>query len=620
MDVRRAGTHDGKTPAANRLHRNWRRALRWTFLSLGIALLSASAPGCAATSIRSQSPEDIAAAGAERTLVGELAVPDGLQPVAVEAVALVTGLAGTGSDPHPGPERAALLNDMQKRGVINPNQVLASSSTSLALVRGYMRAGIQAGDRFDLEIRVPSRSETSSLRDGWLMESQLREMAALGNQIHEGHPLARAQGPILVDPAAESSGNTISQTRGRVLGGGIAKKSRPLRLVLKPDHRSVRNSSQIGAMLNRRFFMYHQGIKQGVATPKTDEYVQIEVHPRYKDNIPRYMQVLRAVPLRETPSEQMERLKLLERQLLDPITADAAALRLEAVGKAAADTLAIGVKSEDPLVRFYAAEALAYLDDRRAVPALAQAAREEPAFRVYALSALGAMDDFSASQELREMLALPSAETRYGAFRALWAMDPHDPALASENLGDQFSYHALAVGGPPLIHLTRSFRAEVVLFGKEHRLKTPVVLDASQRILIKADTPDEVVISRFEAGSDVQKRTVSNSIDAVVRAIVELGGSYPDVVQALQQAKLKKCLSSRLEIDALPQPGREYTSHSPGGEPGRSGRQPVVSTPLPDLFATPKEEPAEKPATEDAASEPAAKSAQKGGFLARLRD
>lgn len=569
--------------------------------------------------MRSQSPEEITAAVPETKLIGAIAVPDGMQPVAVESVALVTGLANTGSDPAPGPERSELLDEMQKRGVANPNHILEDSSTSLVMVRGYLRAGVQEGDRFDLEVRVPSRSETSSLRDGWLMETRLREMAALGNSVREGNTLALAGGAILVDPAAEASGDKVLLSRGRVLGGGMALKSRPLRLVLKPDHRSVRNSAAIETALNRRFHSFTNGVKRGIAKAKTDEYVQLTVHPRYKDNIPRYVQVVRAVAIKESASEESERLKLLEKQLLDPITADSASLKLEAIGKAGSDVLAKGLESDDSLVRFYSAQSLAYLDDRRAVPPLAEACGE-PAFRVYALSALGAMDDFSAAEALREMLVLPSAETRYGAFRALWSMNPKDSLIAGENMHEQFSYHVVPVAGPPMVHVTTSYRAEVVLFGKDHELQLPVMIDASPSMLVKGDA-EGITVSRFEVGKDVQKRSVSNSLDAIIRAMVDLGATYPDVVQFLQQAKRKKALVSRLEIDALPRPNREYDR---GKDPGSPERNPVVSNPLPDLFATPKEDenPREKNASAEDASastEPPKPAERPKGILAKLK-
>ena len=135
--------------------------------------------------------------------------------------------------------------------------------------------------------------------------------------------------------------------------------------MLKPDHRSVQASSLIGAAVNRRFHTYTGGAKKGVANPKDDQHVELVVHPRYKNNVERYMQVVRSIALRESPAQQMARLTLLERQLLDPITAATAALRLEAIGKEAVPTLNLGLKSADPEVRFYAAEALAYLDEKR---------------------------------------------------------------------------------------------------------------------------------------------------------------------------------------------------------------------------------------------------------------
>ena len=135
-------------------------------------------------------------------------------------------------------------------------------------------------------------------------------------------------------------------------------------------------------------------------------------------------------------------------------------------------------------MRFYAAEALAYLDETAAVEVLADVARNEPAFRVNALAASSAMDDVMAYDALRVAARSHSAETRYGAFRALWAMNENDPFLRDENLGDQFHYHVLDVPGPDMIHVTRSHLPEVVLFGKDQQFQLPLVLDAGKNILV----------------------------------------------------------------------------------------------------------------------------------------
>src|SRR5262249_40943320 len=127
--------------------------------------------GCAGPALRSQSPEEFAADLESSTqLIGDVARPYGDDYVKIEAVGLVTGLASTGEEPAPSPQRAMLLREMQTRGVANPNQVLANPTNAMVLVRGFLPPGAQKGDHFDLEVQVPSRSGTSSLRGGFLME------------------------------------------------------------------------------------------------------------------------------------------------------------------------------------------------------------------------------------------------------------------------------------------------------------------------------------------------------------------------------------------------------------------------------------------------------------------
>jgi len=522
--------------------------------------------------VRSQSPDEASGRAQSARLVGDMAVPYGMHPIRVEGVSLVTGLRGTGSDPAPSPYRAALLAEMQRRGVDRPHTLLASADTALVLVRGVLRPGIQKGDRFDIEIRIPSRSETTSLRGGYLLESRLREMAVLNNQIHDGHLMALAKGPILVDPAADGEGATVLRGRGRVLGGAVALKTRPLGLVLKPGFQNVFNSSRVANAVNRRFHTFRRGLKEGVATAKTDQFIELAVHPRYKDNIQRYVRTVRAVGLRESATERRQRLDVLGEELLSPATTARAALELESMGKLGGDVLRRAIKSPDPEVRFYAAEALAYLDESDAAEPLGEAARNSPAFRVFALTALSAMDDYRACEQLRELLDVPSAETRYGAFRALWNMRSDDPAIAGENLGDQFSYHIVETNGPPMIHVTRSRRPELVLFGRNQQLITPIAVNAGNLIMVTStDAGDEITVSRYAVDELDQKRVVSTSLDEVIRAIVELGGTYPDVVQALQEAKAAGSLSARFEVDALPEAGRVYERQvAEGGDDSES--------------------------------------------------
>ncbi|GAB6166778.1 flagellar basal body P-ring protein FlgI [Thermostilla marina] len=548
----------------------------WFAVALTAAVLSA---GCSLwTGGKTPDSDELEqwAETSQQEFVGDLAVPFGLHPIAVESIGLVTGLQGTGGDPYPSPQRAFLLSEMQKRGVEKPNTVLASPTTAMVMVRGYLRPGIRKGDRFDIEVRIPSRSDTTSLRGGYLLETDLREMAVLGNAVRQGHVLGVARGPVLVDPAADPQKDHVYATRGVILGGGIAKTDRTLGLVLKPDHRSVFYAARIEKAINKRFYEVKRGIHEGIATAKTDEYVELRVPKRYANNVNRFMDVVRAIPLRDTEYERVQRLEDLRNRLLRPESAARAAVELEALGREAVDTLKAGLDSPDVEVRFYAAEALAYLDEPCAAEPLGEIARSEPAFRVFALGALSTLDDLSSIEQLHALLSVSSAETRYGAFRALWTLNPNDPLIAGEIMKDRFAYHVLDVAGPPMVHVTRSKRPEIVLFGKNQRLHGSFALEAGNNILVTCHEPGKVVVSRFAVGEPDQKRFVTEDLDEIIRAIVDLEGTYPDVVQMVQQAKASGALESRFEVDALPEPGRHFSRDARSRDESRNAEEASV--------------------------------------------
>ena len=348
--------------------------------------------GCAGPAIRSQSPEIEALAHLEEStkLVGDYTTAWGLGLKRIERAALITGLADTGSDPPPGPQRATLLADMQARGVMEPNRLLASSATALAWAHGYLPPGCRKGDRFDIFVEVPSNHDTTSLAGGWLMETRLVEMAVVGNMIRDGHELGATQGPLLVDPVSSGTLDSKAKLRARLPGGGVSLTDRELGLVVAPEHRSFAMSKRLGDWINRRFHAVIRGAKRGVATPKTDRYIQLEVPPIYRHDLARYIRVVQCVAVIEPAEGRHARLQLLARQLTDPVTAPAAAVRLEAIGKDAIPVLRKGLESKDAEIRFAAAEALAYLGESVAATHLAEAATSLRSARPAALAALGA--------------------------------------------------------------------------------------------------------------------------------------------------------------------------------------------------------------------------------------
>lgn len=601
---------------------------RWELLgSIGLACcVLGSITGCASALFRGTAADEKEVTDIlsdERTggprLIGELATPVGTNYQRVEGVALATQLDGTGSDPPPSPMRDLLKKEMQTHNVRRPEERLKSVDSAMVIVRGYIPPGAVKDDTFDVEAVAAPRTDTTSLAGGWLLQTRLRQTAILDNDLHTGHVAALATGPIVVDAMFDKSEDSVLKTRGRVLMGGIVTLDRTMGLTISSDFTSVKTSSAIGAAINERFHDFDRGSKKGLANPTRDDYLELKVHSRYKQNLSRYLQVIANIAVSETPVERIARIAELEKQLLEPTTAQLAALQLEAIGKEALLTLRKGLASSDPEVRFYAAEALAYLDDPDSVSDLYEAARNERALRWRAMTALSVVDQYSAQEALMSLMSVPSAETRYGAFCALRARHSHDPMIKGEVLNDHFSLHTIGSTGEPMIHISRARRPEIVLFGFDQKLESPNFLFAGPNLLIMRENGNTVRVSKYASGNNDQHEVCSNKVEDVLRAVVKLGGGYPEAIQAIQEAKAKGFLQARVEVDALPHPGRIYRREDGAEETESFQRTRGSPDAIPDIFVDrlSRDEGVSKRPTIDADSEEPTEQ-WRGGWLDRM--
>jgi hypothetical protein len=519
--------------------------------------------------------------------VGGLTVPIGTNHLKIESVALVTGLKGTGSDPPPGMQRSTLLSEMQSHKVEDPNRIMASPNTSVVVVRGFLPPGVRKGDRFDIEVISPSASATTSLAQGWLLRSRLREVALVNHAVHSGHVAALAEGPVLVQSLFRGSDDKTDQLSGLVLGGGLSRIDRPLGLVVRNEHSSVRTSSRVGTAINKRFYQAGGGAQAGVATPMRDNFLELSLHPRYKANVARYIQVINAIVIWETPLQQKQRMEMLTRKLLEPTTAAEACIQLEAIGNPSIASLQQGLADDDPEVRFYAAEALAYLDESLAAPVLAELASRYHAFRWHALAALSAMDHVAALDALSDLMDVPSAETRFGAFRALRERTPDAPLVQGQRMSD-FSYHVIPTTQSQVVHFSISRHPDVVIFGTDIHVQPSSFIYAGKEILIRAGQEGQLQVSRFAAGQADRYTTCSTSLPNLLEAIVRVGGGYAEVLQCLHQASESKAINARVLVGARPRPGRSYFRDQPleGSEELVDHGIPFqIVNPLPDLFS-----------------------------------
>lgn len=524
----------------------------------------------------------------ETEFVGSYATVSGNTWIAVHGVGLVTGLNDTGEDPSPSVYRTQLESEMKKRGIHNYRDQLKSPATALVLLTAYLPVDIRKGDSFDVEVRLPPNTEATSLAGGWLLPAELNEQANVqGQGTLKGKIFGRCHGPILVSIGKGENQEGVLK-RGRILGGGVAVKERTLGLNLRSEFQSVRNTSRIADRIGNRFHHYDHGQKKSLAEAKNDQYVQLKVHPRYKDNYPRYLNVIKNVAFRENDLQRRDRMERLQDDLLNPDKAALAAVQYEAIGTESVPFLKKGLNDPSPEVRMYSAEALAYLGVDVGAPELAKLAKEEPAFRVYCMAALAALDEAVCYQLLKDLMSEPSAETRYGAFRAMFTMDEDDPFIRAAFLNEQFYLHMIDTKGEPMVHLTRHKRPEIVLFGVDQKFRLPLALTAGSWINVNAQAGAEAItLTRFEVGKADQRKVVSPRVVDVILAAAEMGATYPDIAQMLTQASGQFNLEGRFEMDAMPQAGRMYYRSVPGDESGRK-KSAKVGRPAtnPNLFPT----------------------------------
>jgi hypothetical protein len=128
--------------------------------------------------------------------------------------------------------------------------------------------------------------------------------------------------------------------------------------------------------------------------------------------------------------------------------------------------------------------------------------------------------------------------------------------VKGEMLKDQFQFHVIPSTAEPLVHISKNERAEIVFFGQDIPLKNPQGLFAGKEIIVTAPDAEQIKISRFTPGQDDQVVYTDTNLASVVAAIVEIGGSYSDVVQLLHEAKKTGALDVRVAVDALPKADR----------------------------------------------------------------
>jgi hypothetical protein len=545
---------------------SFRPAAAWWLAAVGVMAVTLSGCGDLSSKLfhRGVAGEEPADQTYDVPTVGQRTLVGNADPVRLGGVGLVEGLEGTGGDCNHDSYRTMLINDLRKNHERSAEKLLKSPDCALVIVEATMPPGAGIGDPIEIEVKLPPSSRATSLRGGVLRKCTLYNYDHAKNLKADytgsqgmllGHTLATAEGPVLVSSDADDAARSKV---GRIWQGGKVIKEHPLSLVMNRDSQRTALTGLVTERINNLFLPGLPAADDAKpATMTNQNVVALRVPAIYRQNIPRYLRVVRFIPLvdgepaADGKDKKPYRQRLAE-DLLEPAKTVEVALRLEALGVKSVPTLRAGLESKHPLVRFTSAEALAYLGHPSCAEELGRAARH-PLFRAYALTALASLRESACQQQLAELTeTAPDDETRYGAFRALLTLNPNHPTVAGEKVGGAFFLHKVAPEGSPLVHLSTTRRAEVVLFGRSPALKPPFSLLAGE-FTVTAEAGDvRCTVSRTPLRGSVDRKEVGLEVEAVLREMTDMGGQYADVLALLQQAGAVGAVSCRVRLDALP--------------------------------------------------------------------
>lgn len=452
-------------------------------------------------------PEDAEGLG---PTIGMLAEVFASNPIPVRGYGLIGGLNGTGSSECPEAVRGYLekyiLQHFAGRSV-NVNEIIASPDTAVVIVDGIIPSAAAKGQRFDVRVAALPGTQTTSLEGGWLLGGDLYEARQLGVSIK---PLASAEGPVYSESLEPGAADPRT---GYVLAGGVVFEEYKINLALRrPDYRIV---SQIRNRINERF-----GFETAWALAPGS--IELRVPGRYAAAKGRFLQLVRATYLTETPALVEKRILSHVRKLASEPNKNADELAMEAIGNAAVPKLALLVNSSDNEVRFRAARCMSNLGDRKAREILWSIATDKNSpYRIEAIEAIVNSSGKEALPQLRTFLRDDDFSVRLAAYENLVRLN--DISVSRGQIAGSFYLDQISAPGKPAIFVSRQEQARVVLFAAPINCRSDLFVE----------TPDGSITINAQPGEQVA--TIIRRHPRRPETIIRLKSSMDlaDVIQTL---------------------------------------------------------------------------------------
>ncbi len=409
--------------------------------------------------------------------IGDTCLLEGTDAVTLTWYSLVGGLAGTGTSEVPdlplGPD-TTLHNELLKslyRGDVpdSPTQVLRSLDTAPVAVGAVLPPLVQTNQRFD--VQVQALGGTKSLRGGVLRGTPLREpVRGRPGAILYGQEQAYAEGKVTLSRGRLAFGDItpVSATVGYIPGGATATAGHQLALRLRQA--DTYTAALVTLTVNERF--------ANTATFLSPQILGVAVPLYYRSEWVRFAQVLLELRCHPPRGRLLRtRINTLVRDLQgdDPVLAQQAAYKLEALGAETVPALEGALRSRSLSVRLLAACTLAAMREPAGITPLMHiietGSKEDSRL---AARYLNFYTQHNVRDLQKELLAHDDPEIRYRALLGL-EQPQEDTAYAPhrEARGEDFRVTRVQTAGPPSLLVKARNPRRLIFFGQDDLLLRP---------------------------------------------------------------------------------------------------------------------------------------------------
>jgi hypothetical protein len=309
-----------------------------------------------------------------------------------------------------------------------------------------------------------------------------------------GKVMAKAQGSIFMNPFAQptTGATTLNPREGTVIGGGSNVEERRLQLLSTVE--SYSTVRQVQDAINRRF-----PEDKKIADAVSPTTVMLRVPSGYEGKEGRYLEVVLALPLSNSPMTLEGRAKALVGELTRPeAPLNKIGLALEGMGVSVLPMVQPLYTHPRQAVNYYAARTGLRLGDALALEVVIRHAGDaQSPLRREAIVELGsARHKERAAAALSDLLVHGDPLARILAYESLRVVAPETiyQVVVGQN-PENFVLELVPCDGPPLIYARRTMVRRIALIGGEHMAcKPPLVFtEPGSPITLSAQENDPVV-------------------------------------------------------------------------------------------------------------------------------